>query len=740
VSDSNLVLGVLAVQLNFATPAQVMSASAAWMADRSQGLAERLEKSGTLTQERRKVLEGLVTEALRSHGGDAAKALSAVGGESALFRSFGGSVSLSAAGELVPRTLGALPTDEAITHEQPGHYTIKGEHGRGGQSQIFLAVDEHIGREVALKQLLPEATTSESLKATPVGRTTAAAIRFLREARITGRLEHPNIVPVYELGRRADGSHYYTQKLVRGDTLRKKLAACKNLTERLKLLGHFLDICQAMAYAHSKQVVHRDLKPDNVMIGEFGETVVLDWGLAKVQGQEEPQSLNKDAAKPGDNPNVTVDGHALGTPSYMSPEQALGNLSEVDERSDVWSLGAILYELLAGRPPYTGDTALEVIGKVISDPVPPIEQFAPAAPGELVAIAKRAMNKDSAGRYASAREMAKEVELWQSGGRVAAYSYSSWELLRRFVGQNKLLVVIGLLSVLAILYVVPAWVQQKRVASAAVQTSLQLDNEVRSLDLQMVMTNDKPIQLEQLEDQRIALVARAERARVVAEQTNPGARVGHVNNPLEADLHRILVKFAADTYLIPPMFVERVRFYVSKLSTSPYAKKGWARRTQSWPVIHRELAALGIPDEMAYVAWQESYFDPYAQSSFGARGIWQLTDKTARAYGVRVDEDWREGGVDERVDVEKETKGAAQYIYELLTEFGSDQFILAVVSYNQGNALSAVLKKAGFHREKRDFWRLYRTKQLPDQTIEYVAQVLAVAVIGLDPAGYGMEK
>src|SRR5207302_2244773 len=202
-----------------------------------------------------------------------------------------------------------------------GRYQVRSEYGRGGQSRVLLAFDAHMGREIALKELLPEGAEPGSGSGSQ-----AAASRFVREARITGQLEHPNIVPVYELGRPDDGSFYYTQKLVRGVTLKAKLREAKTLADRLKLLTHFADICHAVAYAHSRGVVHRDLKPDNVMVGQFGETVVLDWGLAKARGEKDVKGKQLQRETEAMRADATMAGHALGTPSYMSPEQAQGKL------------------------------------------------------------------------------------------------------------------------------------------------------------------------------------------------------------------------------------------------------------------------------------------------------------------------------------------------------------------------------------------------------------------------------
>jgi len=336
-----------------------------------------------------------------------------------------------------------------LSEEQPGHYERKEELGRGGMGRVILAFDAHLGREVAMKELL-----SQPGKASNPGVSVGVVTRFLREARVTGQLEHPGIVPVHELGRRADGTLYYTMKRIRGRAFTSALADAKTVEQRLELLLHFRLVCEAMAYAHSRGVVHRDLKPDNIMVGEFGETLIVDWGLAKVRGEDDPRGRDisrQVQLSEADGAASTLDGFAIGTPAYMSPEQARGDLHQIDERSDVWGLGAMLFELLTGRPPHTGTKAVEVLQKVLDERPPRVLDIEPEAPPELAAVADRALLRDPSSRYPGAEELAAEIRAFQDGTQVHAYEYSSFEMIRRFVSRNRAASVAALVISLAVL-------------------------------------------------------------------------------------------------------------------------------------------------------------------------------------------------------------------------------------------------------------------------------------------------
>lgn len=451
--DKNLLFGVLAVQLRRITSTQLVEAAALWLAEPSQPLADRLIQLGALTPEDRDFLDSIVENTLHLHNEDAYQAYTSLAGHETWQHAVA-SAPDSEAAKTISTVLG-LPLHVidlssgsiSAVSETPGRYSRTSEYARGGMGRILLVHDQFLDRDIALKELLPFDSVVEDIDTrppeSPVRASAQLVGRFLREARVTGQLEHPSIVPVYELGRRPNGTLYYTMKLVRGQTLSRAIHDALSLPERLKLLSHVVDLCQALAYAHSRHVIHRDIKPSNIMIGGFGETVVIDWGLAKILGQEDIYQENlqstwsKLAGSDDLVPPQTEAGAALGTPHYMSPEQASGNIESIDERSDVYALGAVLYELLTGRAPFLGRTTHEILHDVVHTGPKPVLDVVPDAPLELVQICAKAMAMEPGDRYQSAKELADDLIRFQTGALVRSYAYSPRELLVHYYRKHR---------------------------------------------------------------------------------------------------------------------------------------------------------------------------------------------------------------------------------------------------------------------------------------------------------------
>ncbi len=317
-------------------------------------------------------------------------------------------------------------------------YTPIRLHAVGGIGQVWLVHDADLGRDVALKELRPERAQKPGL-----------AALFLREARITGQLQHPGIVPVYELAPGLPGSDggtgaespFYTMRFVQGRTLteaarayhEKRAAGAAGPLDLVGLLNAFVSVCNTIAYAHSRGVIHRDLKGQNVVLGDFGEVIVLDWGFAKLLGQSDEE--DKVARDPL--PISAQAGPILGTPAYMAPEQALGGSDAIDCRTDVYGLGAILSELLTGRPPFTGVDDQEVLRKVRTEaPLRP-EAVPPGVPPALAAICRRALEREPADRYQSVADLGREVQHWLADEPVEAYREPPLARLSRWARRHR---------------------------------------------------------------------------------------------------------------------------------------------------------------------------------------------------------------------------------------------------------------------------------------------------------------
>jgi serine/threonine protein kinase len=288
-------------------------------------------------------------------------------------------------------------------------YTVTSEIGRGGMGTVYAATDGLLGREVALK-------VSNTIA------TAASEHRLAAEARVLATLEHPCIVPVHDVGRLADGRLFYVMKRVNGRTLTDHIRAHTDLAGRLTI---FERVCEAVAFAHAHRILHRDLKPDNVMVGSFGEVMVMDWGVAKTltspEDERDKSSDRVPAAAPASDRGATHPGTVLGTHGFMPPEQARGERNAVDERSDVYALGAILLALLTDReqPIQPGANASEALAAS-----PPIA-------GPLRSICARALAERPADRYPPAVALGEEVARYRAGQRVQAHRETVWERTRR---------------------------------------------------------------------------------------------------------------------------------------------------------------------------------------------------------------------------------------------------------------------------------------------------------------------
>jgi WD40 repeat protein/serine/threonine protein kinase len=478
-ADRNLLFGILALQNDFISREELIAAVSVWLQDKQKSLGQILLEREALPTDEHALLVALVKKHVERHDNDPEKSLASVS-----------AVETSIREEL--RRLGDADVEGSLVHvaankesdpyaTQPlttiGDSTSRGQrflvlrpHAKGGLGQVSVARDNELNREVALKEIQSQFADSADSRG-----------RFVQEAEITGGLEHPGIVPVYGLGQYSDGRPFYAMRFIRGDSLKEAIDRFhkadepgRDPTERSlelrKLLGRFIDVCQAIEYAHSRGVLHRDLKPGNVMLGKYGETLVVDWGLAKPVGKCDTERRSEEPTirpSSGSGSAPTQMGSAIGTPAYMSPEQAAGRLDQLGPASDVYSLGATLYCVLTGQAPLNDSDLATVLRKVEKGDFPLPREVHTQVPKPLEAICLRAMAQNQQERYTSPQQLADDVERYLADEPIAAHAEPALLRVRRWVRKHPKSItglaatlVIGLISTIVIAAVVSGTNQQ----------------------------------------------------------------------------------------------------------------------------------------------------------------------------------------------------------------------------------------------------------------------------------------
>jgi serine/threonine-protein kinase len=552
-TDRNLLFGVLALQADLLDNDQFAEACSAWAARKDTALADLLVERGWLTPSDRADVDKLLQRKLAKHGGDAKVGLAEVTTDQ-VRQSLAGvedaDVRQSLAGASTPPQGPVLPSTIAYVPAASERYTLTRLHATGGIGRVWLARDASLGRDVALKELRRERAAHPAVVA-----------RFLREAQVTGQLEHPGVVPVYEVGRRPDDQPFYTMRFVRGRTLAEAVAAyhgrrgrgAAGPLELRELLTAFVGVCQAVAYAHSRGVLHRDLKPQNVVLGDYGEVIVLDWGLAKVTGESEgePAADRAPVALAGEGSREeTVAGQVLGTPAYMAPEQAEGRLDLLDARTDVYGLGAVLYEVLSGQAPFHGGGMATVLRQVVHDAPAPPRAAVPAVPRALEAVCLQALARRPADRYPTVLELAGDVKRYLADEPVSAYRDPLTTRLTRWGRRHRTLATSGgvlAIALIATLAVGAALINRERVradqeraraeenfreARAAVDRYFTTVSESRLLDVPGLQPLRKELLDAAEEYYRDFLQKRSDDPSLRAEAATASFRVGWINQAI----------------------------------------------------------------------------------------------------------------------------------------------------------------------------------------------------------------
>jgi serine/threonine protein kinase len=394
-----LVIGLLGLRRGLVSQEELADALDEWLPSRDRSLGDVLLTRGALDRAQHALLDHLAREQIGEAPGDDPQLTVAYGGAPSGTEARGSS--------------SARPVGPQALEGMGPRFNILRSHAKGGLGEVFLAVDPILKRQVALKAMQADVASDPSSEA-----------RFLLEAEVTASLEHPGIVPVYAIGRDAEGRPYYVMRFIEGETLKAAIARFhgpagrrlgpreRELTFR-RLLQSLVSACNAVAYAHSRGVVHRDLKPENIMLGPFGETLVVDWGIAKPQGDPPPPDAGPRGGQPAAfDQSLTRPGTALGTPRYMSPEQAAGDHEAIGPSSDIYGLGATLYYLLIGQAPFPDGDLSEILDRVRRGIFPAPRTLVRTVDPALETICLKAMALKPRDRHASALALGEEIEAW----------------------------------------------------------------------------------------------------------------------------------------------------------------------------------------------------------------------------------------------------------------------------------------------------------------------------------------
>jgi formylglycine-generating enzyme required for sulfatase activity/serine/threonine protein kinase len=464
VTERNLLFGILALQNGFVDREALLDAFNRWVLDKTRPLGQFLLDRGDLRADERALLDALVAKHLEKFGNHPEKSLNALSSLGSARRVLeqvadpGLQASLahvSAARVVADDPYATVNVASVDAQSIAGsRFRILRPHAKGGLGQVSIALDQELDRPVALKEIQERHADDPQRRA-----------RFVEEAEITGKLEHPGIIPVYGLGHDVSGRPFYAMRFIHGDNLKEAIGRFRagvaqghNPEQRAvglrSLLRRFTDVCNAIAYAHSRGVLHRDLKPGNIMLGPYGETLVVDWGLAKAlstttDAVPEPGSSPASAVPPmlpegpirlsgqSRSRSDTVAGSPIGTPAYASPEQAAGRLDLLGQASDVYGLGAILYSILTGEPPVRDSDMVAVLRRVELGEIAPPRSLDPTIPRPLEAICRKAMALRPNDRYPSARALANEIERWLDDLPVSSYREPLHVRARRWIQNHR---------------------------------------------------------------------------------------------------------------------------------------------------------------------------------------------------------------------------------------------------------------------------------------------------------------